>query len=87
MSKIKIKYGIEDGYVGKDRPHYLTLDPGHFEGDMSDEDIEAAVWEMIEDDMREKISAHWSGYELSEIIAMVRDAYPAPRDLMSGEIG
>lgn len=67
MAEIKITYGIDDGYAGGNRPHYLTVYTEDLEG-LNEEEIRSAVWEMIEEDMKEHIHSYWSESELPEIV-------------------
>lgn len=55
MSEIKIKYYISDGYVGKDRPHYLKVDSEEWEK-MNDDEKDRYVTEYA----IENISVDWT---------------------------
>lgn len=70
MATIKIKYGIDDGYAGGSRPHYVKVDTEDFDG-MEEEDVKAAIWEIIEDDMQNHVHPYWSGDELPEVMSAI----------------
>ena len=40
MPKFKGMYYVDDGYIGKSRPHYFEIDDFEIEGDMTDGDLE-----------------------------------------------
>lgn len=55
MSKVKIAYEVEDGYVGPSAPHYCTVETEDFEG-MTADQIEGDLAGMIEEHFRQTIS-------------------------------
>ncbi len=68
MEKIKIKWEVEDGYVGKSRPQITTIDvEKHI---MSEEDWNAlnedekkeVIEQAVEEDYKQKISFSISDY-------------------------
>jgi len=69
MSKIKITYGIDDGYMGSDRPLSFEMDTYEFEDDMTEDDIKEAVWEAIRFDMETRVHPYWSEKEIPTILS------------------
>ncbi|MGM4987384.1 hypothetical protein [Tardiphaga sp. 841_E9_N1_2] len=57
--KFIAKYEVADGYVGKSRPQSLVIRPEDIDvsPNMTDEQLEEALYEMVEEDMQQKISA------------------------------
>ena len=53
--EFEIKWGIDDGYVGGNRPQYYTLEASDFEG-MTEEGIEEEIYGIIEDEFSQKVS-------------------------------
>lgn len=46
--KIKVKYEVDDGYLGGSRPHYIQVDTEDYEG-ASEEDIINDLEEAIQE--------------------------------------
>jgi hypothetical protein len=59
---MKITWEIDDGYIGRSRPHHLEIPDNDME-DMNDEEKVKYIEEYIQDDFNDKIS--WS-YKIIE---------------------
>ena len=68
--KFKVKYQAADGYVGKDRPLYFSIDSSEIEDGMDDEDLSELYYDMVENDFAQKVSAE--GENLDEFFEWVR---------------
>lgn len=82
MSKhtIKITYGIEDGYAGGTRPHYVTIYLDDLSDCETDEEIENRIDEAVEEHMRETISTYWERDQIAGVLERIqaeRDAESA----------
>ncbi len=55
---MRIKWEIDDGYGGKSRPHFLTIDDADFE-DMTPEEINTEIDEAVQNEFETKISPYW----------------------------
>lgn len=51
---VKIKWQVEDGYMGKDRPHYLEIPDEETEG-LAEEDLYEVIEAYVQDAFNEKI--------------------------------
>ena len=60
MSKntFKVTYHVEDGFVGKSRPHVFTVDSGEIEDDMTAEDVVALLDELVQNDFEQNITPY-----------------------------
>jgi hypothetical protein len=56
--RFEITYGIDDGYVGGDRPQHTSIDADDFGPDTTEEDLKALFWEEIERHFREHCSTY-----------------------------
>lgn len=56
---MKIKYTVDDGYAGPERPHYINVSDDEFE-DMSDEERDSYVDEMVNEDYQRKFLVKWT---------------------------
>ena len=56
---MKIKWEVEDGYVGKSRPQYLTIDDKEIEDCETEEEKQALIEEYVKDDFDQMISYSW----------------------------
>lgn len=50
-----ITWEVDDGYVGKAAPHYLTIDDADFEG-CTESEREELIEELIQVDFLQKVS-------------------------------
>ena len=57
MKDFYVQYEIEDGYVGKSRPQYFTINTGDLYEDMDEDDIREVYRSAVTDDFQEKITA------------------------------
>jgi len=57
---MKIRYDVEDGYVGQERPHYMTLDDTILDGFETDDEYDDYIEEQIRANYEAKISFRWS---------------------------
>ena len=55
MPKFKGMYYVDDGYIGKSRPHYFEIDDFEIEGDMTDGDLEELYENIMISDFENKI--------------------------------
>lgn len=55
MADIKVRWEIEDGYVGGARPHYTRVSAEDFQHCETEDQVRDALDEIIEDDFRAKI--------------------------------
>lgn len=71
-NKFKAKYEVDDGYVGGSRPQSFTIREGDFDIDpeMTDDQLTDLFLEMVDEEMRQKISA--CNVNISEFIAWAR---------------
>jgi hypothetical protein len=69
---IEITYGIDDGYVGGDRPHHVTV----YLTDLLDcetyEEVEELIEESVEEDMRQTVSTYWKRDQLDGILDRIK---------------
>lgn len=52
----KVEYHVDDGFVGKARPHVFTVDSGEIEDDMTAEDVVALLYELVQNDFEQNIT-------------------------------
>lgn len=71
MSKFEITYGIEDGYAGGDRRHYVQMDADTFYPGMTDEEIEREIFDIADEHARENISVYIPN--LDEAVAWAKE--------------
>jgi len=69
--KFKLRYEIEDGYVGGSRPQYVDIYAEDFEDDMDEEDIREMIEDLAHEDMIERVSATVNN--LGEAVAWVSE--------------
>ena len=55
---MKIKWQVEDGYVGKARPQYTTIPDEDFKG-MSEEEREQYIEDWVQNEFENNISYGW----------------------------
>ncbi len=56
-NSFKVIWSVDDGYVGKDRPHSLDIEPSDIEDDMTDDDLERLLDDSVRDAFEREISA------------------------------
>lgn len=47
--KFEITYHLDDGYVGKDRPYYVSIGDGEINPDMTDAELSNLFFDTIHD--------------------------------------
>lgn len=57
---MKIRWEIEDGYVGKSRPHYLEINDEDLEGYEDEFDRNDFIYECIQEDFYNKCGFTWN---------------------------
>lgn len=70
--KFTAKYQVADGYVGKSRPQSFTIRAEDIDvsPNMTDEMLEEAFYEMVDEDMRQKTTAE--DVNAAEFVAWAR---------------
>lgn len=68
--KFKVKYQAADGYVGKERPLYFSINSSEIEDDMDDEALSELYYEMVQNDFEQKVCAE--GENLEEFLEWAR---------------
>lgn len=58
-NKFTVTYEVDDGYAGGSRPKHLRLDSGWIEEDMSDDDLEEQLAEMVHEDFLQRVSWYY----------------------------
>ncbi len=53
--EFEIKWEVEDGYVGGDRPQYVTIEASDFE-DMSEDEIREEINNLVEEEFNQRIT-------------------------------
>jgi len=56
---MRIKWGIEDGYAGKARPHYIEIDDEDLEDYKTEDEKNDFIDEMVQEDFLQKCSFYW----------------------------
>lgn len=56
-NKFTAKYEVDDGYVGGSRPQYFTVHADSVDPSMSDEALEELFYDLVDEEMRQQISA------------------------------
>ncbi len=69
--KFKGKYQVVDGYVGGDRPQYLTIHAGDIEDDMTDAQLVEMYEGEIQQHFEDRISP--SAERVDEFVAWARE--------------
>ena len=70
--EFEIVYEVDDGYVTGSRPQRFTVQRDWYTGDESDEELEQSYMEMIDDAMRERVSACYDEDQLDRFREWVR---------------
>lgn len=72
MSNFKAKYEVDDGYAGGSRPQGFSIGAGdvEFDPDITDEKLADLFYEMVDEDMKQRISA--CNVNVDEFIAWAR---------------
>ena len=55
---MKIKWEVEDGYVGKSGPHYLEIDDAELEG-LSKEEVENYINDSVQEEFEQNVYPVW----------------------------
>lgn len=55
MEKITIRWEVDDGYVGKSRPHSTSCSLEEFEGCETEQDVLERILELAEEDFQESV--------------------------------
>ncbi len=55
---MKIKWEVEDGYVGKSRPQYLEIPDEDLE-DMDEDEKQSYIEDSVKNDFENKVSFTW----------------------------
>lgn len=71
-AKVEIKWTIDDGCAGKDRPHYTTLDVDEFDGLTSNEEIINCIFDAIQHDFETTIGYGPSSDDLGAAIERIK---------------
>lgn len=53
---MKIRWEVDDGYVGKSRPHYALIDDGELAKCQTKEERRRLIDENVEDDFNRRVS-------------------------------
>lgn len=72
--RITITYGVDDGYVGGDRPQHVTIYMSDLEDCETDEEIETIIDEAVEDHMRQTITPYWKREQIAGLLDRVKAA-------------
>jgi len=56
---MKIKWEIDDGYVGKSRPHFCTIPDEEFEGCESERERNEIIDSWVQTEFENNISYYW----------------------------
>ena len=67
MAKIKVRWEVADGYAGKSRPQYTTINTEDFDDweEMSEGEKKGHIEEMVQEDFEQKISFCIEDYGLN----------------------
>ncbi|MCP4113820.1 MAG: hypothetical protein GY737_00165 [Desulfobacteraceae bacterium] len=63
MSKIEVRWEVEDGYVGKSRPQSCEIDSEDISLDGDKEDMMDQVYDEVNDDFANKISFYVANFD------------------------
>ena len=53
---MEVRWQAEDGYCGGSRPQYVTIYESDIEDDMTDDDLERLLDDVVQDDFNQKVS-------------------------------
>lgn len=56
---MRIQWDIEDGYAGKNRPHFVEVPDDEIEECETAEEEEKLIEEYVQNDFDQKISFYW----------------------------
>ena len=59
---MKVRWEIEDGYLGKSRPQYTSIDDAELEG-LSEDERQELISEYVQVDFEQRITWAILGYE------------------------
>lgn len=54
--KFEITYGVDDGYAGRDRPQYVSIDVEELEEDMDEDELDSIFWQIVEESFQQTVS-------------------------------
>jgi len=63
---MKIMYEIEDGYVGKSRPHYVVIPDEDLEECETDQEKEELIESLVVEHFEQNIYPHWDRSQLKK---------------------
>lgn len=72
MKSWEVIWQAEDGYAGGARPQYLDVSAEDFQDAETQEEVEASLAEMIDEDFNQNVS--WSCEGLSDLAAQIFEA-------------
>jgi hypothetical protein len=75
MDEIDITWQAEDGYVGGDRPHHISVDPENYRG-MTKDDIENELSIEVQQDFESRVSWTCDVSKYADEILKVLEANP-----------
>lgn len=63
---MKITYHIEDGYIGKSRPHYVEIPDEELKQMGEDETLEEYIDEIVQEHFQQHITPYWDKVQISK---------------------
>lgn len=75
--EISIEWEAEDGYVGGKRPQFTSLSVEDFTPDMSDDDIEMAIHDIVQEDFNQRVSPGISRDDMKAAVSAIREKLKA----------
>ena len=78
MPTFKGTYYVDDGYVGKSRPHHFEIDDFEIEDDMTDENLEELYENLMISDFEDKI--HPYSQNVKEFIQWAKEQIAKNRE-------
>ncbi len=76
-------YEVEDGYVGKSRPHYFDIDEYDIEDDMSDGDLMQLYEDTAQADFEQNVSFRL--YDVEEFVEWAKERIRERNQETSGQ--
>lgn len=55
VEKFDVRWDIDDGYVGS-RPHHFDIREDEFEDESTDQDLIDLFWNLVEEDLQQRVS-------------------------------
>lgn len=71
MAKLRFKWEVDDGYVGRDRPQTTSVDVSEINDCETLEEAVALVEDAIQSDFEQKISACYDQQQIEDAVAAV----------------